>query len=676
MKTVEEVDIMNKERKIGQVIQAIAMSVLFVLIMIMIYYVNSIQGTARVVNYAGLVRGATQRMVKLEIAGVPSDEKIDELDNYLNGIGNGSDSLNLICIKDVAYQDRIKDLNTEWNALKEEIQKVRQAGYENTDVVNISEEYFQIADDVVGIAEDYSEQCAKRIREIEIMIIFLIVILSIQLLAYAWKTARMSKANRKLKEEVYRDKQTGLPNKAKCLELIEKSGVITEPTCVFMFDLNNLKYVNDNLGHESGDVLIQSFARLICENISQEYFVGRYGGDEFIAIITGEMALYPDNVVQIMQDRVTLYNASSPDIPISYAVGYASNVGEAGCTMRILLAKADKYMYVNKKETKESAYAVEKQLHDSLMRVISVMGKEYNECCYYNLTTGKYQSLNKNRCGMVSKAGDFRKEFEKLLNNLVESDTCEHLLKKLSNEYMKKHLSSRTPSYDVEYSSKLNGKDAWWRITVMYVDQDMEGELIHALIVIREISGERELEFDAKHDGMTGLLNKTTALASIEAIAANLPNGYHAMLVCDIDDFKQVNDNFGHIVGDEVIKKIAHCLRETFEGEDTVVSRFGGDEFAVYIDSVDSDSELEMIATQLLSKITDGVSRIADSKITVSIGIAIDSHASSWKKLFQEADHALYDAKRLGKNQFALHVIEERLIEKDMALEMKTPVQC
>ena len=650
---------MNRGNKIGQAIQAIAMLVLFALILVMINFVNDIQGTVRVVNYAGLVRGATQRMVKLEIAGVPSDDKIEILDNYLDGIANGSDSLNLICIKESNYQARVKDLKVKWKVLKNEIQKVRQVGYENTDIVNISEAYFDIADDVVGIAEDYSERCAKRIREIEIAIIFLIAVLSIQLLQYAWRSGRMIKANRKLKEEIYLDKQTGLPNKAKCIELIEKEGFVTEPTSVFMFDLNNLKYVNDNLGHEAGDDLIQAFVQLICENISKDYFVGRYGGDEFIAIITGEAAQHPDEIIHIMQDRVTLYNASSPDIPISYAVGYASNEGETDCTMRILLAKADKYMYINKNATKQSAYAVEKQLQESLMHVISAMGNEYSECCYYNLKTGRYQVLNKKRSGLIPKNGDFKEEFEKLISNLVTDDSHERLLKKLSNEYMKNHLNPMETSYSMVYSSRSNGKDTWWRITVTYVDQDEEGELTHVLIIIREISGERELEFGAKHDGMTGLLNKTTASEQIDKMAAEKPSGYHAMLVCDIDDFKQVNDNFGHMVGDEVVKAIASCLSKTFDSKYDVVTRFGGDEFVVYLNTVDSELELEKTVTQLLEEITDQGSHIANGQITVSIGIAVSSEVSTWKSMFQNADNALYEAKRLGKNRFTLQVMEE-----------------
>lgn len=527
---------MNKERKIGRVLQTIAMVILFALIIVMMNWVKDIQGTARVVNYAGLVRGATQRMVKLEIVGISDDDNIKELDNYLDGIGNGSESLNLIRIKDSTYQSRIKDLNTAWNKLKEEILKVRQVGYENTDIVEISEGYFYIADDVVSIAENYSERCAKRIGEIESVIILLIIVLTIQLLQYAFKSAKMSKANRKLKAEVYIDKQTGLPNKAKCIELIEQKGFVTEPTSVFMFDLNNLKYVNDNFGHESGDKLIESFARLICESISKEYFVGRYGGDEFIAVITGEAAKNPKKIIQLVQDRVTLYNGAAPDIPISYAVGYATNVEKTECTMRMLLAEADKYMYINKNKTKESAYAVEKQMQDSLSQVI------------------------------------------------------------------------------------------------------------------------KDLKFVAQHDDMTGLLNKTTASTLIEEMAAKAPKGYHAMVVCDIDDFKHINDSYGHIVGDEAIKAVALCLRQNYENRAEVITRFGGDEFAVYIDSVDSMQTLKAEAELLLQKMHSQTSSIADGKITLSIGIFAIQQASNWKEMFQNADAALYDAKKLGKNQFEIKV--------------------
>lgn len=83
----------------------------------MMFQVKNIQGTARIVNYAGLVRGGTQRLIKLEITGIQKDDIIDNLNHYLDGITYGSDELNLIEITDEAYQNKSQRLQEKWKEL-------------------------------------------------------------------------------------------------------------------------------------------------------------------------------------------------------------------------------------------------------------------------------------------------------------------------------------------------------------------------------------------------------------------------------------------------------------------------------------------------------------------------------------------------------------------------------
>ena len=109
------------KKNVERVLQTIITILLFVLVFAMMYNVESIQGTARVVNYAGLVRGATQRMVKLEISGTNADPIIATLDGYIDGIQNGSDKLQLVRIEDKDFQDKVNLLSKEWIRLKQEI---------------------------------------------------------------------------------------------------------------------------------------------------------------------------------------------------------------------------------------------------------------------------------------------------------------------------------------------------------------------------------------------------------------------------------------------------------------------------------------------------------------------------------------------------------------------------
>ena len=135
------------KEKIGNILKTVLVLFLAVLVIIMMLEIRKIQGTARVINYAGLVRGATQREVKLEITGTSDDEMIADLDDILNGLKYGNGGYSLVSLPDRTYQNKLDEQISYWNKLKEEILSVRENGYEATDVIAISETYFNMADE-------------------------------------------------------------------------------------------------------------------------------------------------------------------------------------------------------------------------------------------------------------------------------------------------------------------------------------------------------------------------------------------------------------------------------------------------------------------------------------------------------------------------------------------------
>ena len=170
-------------KTINTVIESCLIVILIVLVAIMMVLIGKLQGTARVINYTGLVRGATQREVKLEITGNPNDELINYLDGILEDLKYKDGDYNLIKLDNNDYEKKLDTQIAFWILLKDEIYKVREYGYENTDIVNLSEEYFQLADQTVSAAEKYSERIACNIRLFEIftaidMIIIIIFIIN------------------------------------------------------------------------------------------------------------------------------------------------------------------------------------------------------------------------------------------------------------------------------------------------------------------------------------------------------------------------------------------------------------------------------------------------------------------------------------------------------------------
>lgn len=145
-----------------------------------------------------------------------------------------------------------------------------------------------------------------------------------------------------------KDMHTGLYNKSECLVRIEDKSIISEPTAVFMFDLNNLKMINDTYGHKSGDKLIYDFAQIILESVPMRAFAGRFGGDEFIIILNRIDQIKIQHILSDMQSLADAYNKDNACIKMSYSYGYAISTDFNQCTMQMLMEKADYKLYLNK----------------------------------------------------------------------------------------------------------------------------------------------------------------------------------------------------------------------------------------------------------------------------------------------------------------------------------------
>lgn len=335
------------------IIQSALILWLIVLIFLMMFYVGKIQGTARVVNYAGIVRGATQRLVKLEICGIEDENLEEDLELILRGLKYGGGTYDLVVLTDENYMNKLDKLIDYWKKLKSELQVVRESGVEKSDILTMSEEYFMMADETVSAAEEFSQKCASRIRIIEIILFTLIVCILLLLVKDSVEAISLARANQELSKKAYIDLHTGLPNKSKCEELMHSVNEIKDSTYCIMFDLNGLKNVNDTLGHLAGDTMIMNFANILRRAIPEKEFVGRYGGDEFIAVISDREEAEIQQILDNVAEKVEKYNQFSRQIHLSYAYGYACSQAYRDCTLQVLLEKADQNMYECKSTMKD-----------------------------------------------------------------------------------------------------------------------------------------------------------------------------------------------------------------------------------------------------------------------------------------------------------------------------------
>ena len=154
-------------------------------------------------------------------------------------------------------------------------------------------------------------------------------------------------------------------------------------------------------------------------------------------------------------------------------------------------------------------------------------------------------------------------------------------------------------------------------------------------------------------DEMTHLLNKATAEHAISHILLSTPEELHALFAIDIDNFKAVNDIFGHKMGDHTISVVAGILASHFSGSD-IIGRIGGDEFVAFMRDIASRQAVYEKAQELLDAILDKEALSIPENVTISIGIAFtEPYETSYTTLFQKADTALGNSKKSGKQCFS-----------------------
>lgn len=153
----------------------------------------------------------------------------------------------------------------------------------------------------------------------------------------------------------------------------------------------------------------------------------------------------------------------------------------------------------------------------------------------------------------------------------------------------------------------------------------------------------------ASRDQMTGLLNRESFLEQIDVLRL-MPRG-GALLIIDVDHFKNINDRFGHPVGDEALVSIASAIAGSIRGED-IVGRIGGEEFGVFL--MGADLHEAMRVAQRIRGAVEAVRFVADGQkvaLTVSVGGAIAKPRARLGELIRCADARLYEAKRNGRNR-------------------------
>lgn len=162
-----------------------------------------------------------------------------------------------------------------------------------------------------------------------------------------------------------------------------------------------------------------------------------------------------------------------------------------------------------------------------------------------------------------------------------------------------------------------------------------------------------ELDYQCTHDPLTGLYNRRFLY---DEIKKSVDNNISVVLI-DIDNFKKINDRFGHDEGDDILVRVSGCLKEEANGADVYAVRWGGEEFIIFYSHCDEDTAYERIS-ELCRKITRTAVLPDNTGVTVTVGLASGTRAD-FDELVKKADSYLYQGKKNGKNCIVWNKNEE-----------------
>ena len=262
-------------------------------------------------------------------------------------------------------------------------------------------------------------------------------------------------------------------------------------------------------------------------------------------------------------------------------------------------------------------------------------------------------------CEMMFSFGD-------MAGTRVMLDLLRDKLKETDFFRLKMRVEQIEVNYQREYGQETEYKEACNRYVLLHEQHrrmllDFQKKNLENMDSMQKLEEQkREFERRSKCDLATGLLNKKAFCHDVEqCLQEHSAVTMNAMIFLDIDNFKLVNDSFGHLLGDEVIHALAEKMKENFS-EKCICGRFGGDEFTIFIKEISDMIELEKKVEAFREAFSQiGFGKEKDIHVTISVGVSYNQGMRvSYQAMLSCADEALEKAKEYGKNRVSFYEIK------------------
>ncbi len=443
-----------------------------------------------------------------------------------------------------------------------------------------------------------------------------------------------------------------------------------ETLLLLFIDLDGMKRINDEFGHNEGDNALIQTAKILNRSFRSSDIIARLGGDEFTVLVTDLNASKEDAITRL-NENLKAYNASETrGFKLAFSIGVATLEPERMTCFEELLEQADQAMYEQKRMKRRRATERSQNrpfgegdsnsdspfAPNSIPFALSTNSKTYggtfdNAAIGMAVVSvdGSWLQVNESLCKLLGYS-----EQELRATNfqmMTHPDDLRHV-----QSYIQRVLEGYIQSHEQEkrYIHE-QGHTVWvqWYVSLL---KDSETGTKRLFFQVQDISDRKRAEERLTQDTLTGLPNRARFHDLLKhRFARKQTDKECAVLLIDVDRFKLVNDSLGNASADQLLIQIAQRIKTCLRQND-VLARVGGDEFAVLLDDVLGEEEASSVATRIQQALSISFNLHGQEVYTtLSIGIALGSdYAEQVSDMLRDAETAMHQAKARGKARYEI----------------------
>jgi diguanylate cyclase (GGDEF)-like protein/PAS domain S-box-containing protein len=468
-----------------------------------------------------------------------------------------------------------------------------------------------------------------------------------------------------------------------------------EKLLLLFIDLDGMKKINDEFGHNEGDNALIQTAEILNRSFRSSDIIARLGGDEFTVLVTDLTASKEDAITRL-NDNLKAYNASEAcSHKLAFSIGVATLEPERMTCFEELLEQADQAMYEQKRMKRRRADERSKNkplletpadspstfAANSIPFALSAgprangqgQGTFDNAAIGMAVVSvdGSWLQVNEALCKLVGYSEqELRATSFQRLTHADDLRLVQSQIQRVTEGYIQSHEQEKRYIHE-------QGHTVWvqWHVSLL---KDSESGTKRLFFQVQDITDRKLAEEKLTLDTLTGLPNRARFYDLLKLRIARKPANKEAncaVLMLDVDRFKLVNDSLGSASADQLLIQIAHRVKTCMRQND-VLARVGGDEFAVLLDDVSGEEEASSVATRIQQALSISFNLLGQEVYTtLSIGIALGSKTpDDVSDLLRDAETAMHLAKTRGKARYEVfgHDMHGELMSR---LKMETDLR-